>query len=168
MADQSVKDRSSLDRRITLRQAEEDDEAFLLEVYSSTRIEELALTNWNDAQKKAFLGMQFAAQQNFYREQNPDASHLIILIEDRPVGRIYTSNRPGEIRILDITVLPEHRNQGIGAYIVESVMDQGEKNDKPVTIHVESFNPSLRLFERLGFRCVQINGIHHLMKWQSG
>jgi ribosomal protein S18 acetylase RimI-like enzyme len=35
-----------------------------------------------------------------------------------------------------------------------------------VTIHVEVFNPALRLYERLGFKKVAENGPYHLMEWR--
>ena len=39
-----------------------DDAAFLYEVYASTRTEELALVDWDEAHTAAFLHMQCAAQ----------------------------------------------------------------------------------------------------------
>jgi hypothetical protein len=48
----------------TLRPVQEEDEALLLEIYASTRADEMALVPWNGAQKQAFLHMQFSAQQS--------------------------------------------------------------------------------------------------------
>lgn len=36
----------------------------------------------------------------------------------------------------------------------------------PVRIHVEQFNPALRLYERLGFTKIHDEGIYHLMEWR--
>jgi hypothetical protein len=38
-------------------------------------------------------------------------------------------------------------------------------SSRPLRIYVESFNPSLRLFERLGFTAMEQEGIHLLMEW---
>jgi predicted GNAT family acetyltransferase len=64
--------------------------------------------------------------------------------------------------------LPEHRNQGLGTPLIKSLMEEAAQAGKPLTIYVESFNPSLRLFERLGFlKTEEGDGINLLMKWSA-
>lgn len=150
-----------------LRPVTRDDEPFLIAVYGSTRAEELALTEWDESQRNGFVKAQFLAQSHYYQTTFPEAEHHIILSDDRPVGRLYVAKVEREIRILDITVLPEHRNGGIGASILKGLLYESEETGTPVHIYVESFNPSLRLFERLGFRRVDVSGIHFLMEWST-
>jgi len=57
---------------VHFRPIQPDAAAFLYEVYASTRTEELALVDWDDTQKAAFLHMQFAAQHQFYQERYPE------------------------------------------------------------------------------------------------
>src|SRR6202040_3804824 len=61
--------RPPLDTLITLRPIRPEDRGFLFRVYASTREEELALTDWDEEQKRAFLEGQFAAQDTWYRER---------------------------------------------------------------------------------------------------
>ena len=91
---------------ITLRPVGSDNHDFLVEVYGSTRAEELALVPWTTEQQQAFVRSQFAAQQDHYAKTYPAASHDIIMSNDRPVGRLYVARLDHEIRIVDITVLP--------------------------------------------------------------
>src|SRR5688572_22202669 len=140
---------------ITLRNVCENDAAFLMEAYGSTRADELALVSWSDEQKEAFLKFQFDAQHGFYHDQYPQASYNIILKDSEPVGRLYVLREEDLIRILDITVLPQFRNAGVGTSLVRELLDEGARTRKPVHIWVEHFNPSLRLFERLGFSKIQ-------------
>ncbi len=151
---------------VTFRPIRPDDEAFLLAVYASTRADEMARVPWSEAQREAFLKMQFAAQQHHYRERYPDAAFQIILSQDRPVGRLYVARLEKEIRIIDITLLPEHRNNGIGTPILRDLMAEAAQAEKPLHIYVESFNPSLRLFERLGFTKIDDDGINFFMEWR--
>jgi ribosomal protein S18 acetylase RimI-like enzyme len=153
-------------RRLTFRPAAAEDEPLLLRLYGSTREEELALTGWDQAQREAFLRMQLAAQQVHYRKHYPEGEHLVMLVDGNPVGRLYVANADGEIRILDITVLPEHRTAGIGTPVIERLMEEAAVLRKPLSIYVESFNPSLRLFERLGFVRAGESGYSFLMEWQ--
>lgn len=149
---------------ITYRAIEADDDDFLLRVYASTRAEELARVPWDDAQREAFLKMQFAAQHHHYRERYPDAAYEIILLNQQPIGRLYLARLAQEFRIIDITILPEHRGGGIGTSIIKRLLDEATQADKAVRIYIESFNPSLRLFEHLGFTKVDEHGVHFLME----
>lgn len=152
---------------ITLRDIRPEDEAFLLDVYASTRADEMSLVPWTNEQRDAFLRMQFSAQHAHYQDQFPEADYKLILQDDMPVGRIYALRGQEEIRIMDITVLPQYRNSGIGTALIQEIMDEGAQSRRVVSIHVETFNPSLRLFERLGFSVVTQDGINLLLEWQA-
>ena len=153
---------------ITFRPIGPTDESFLLELYRSTRADELALLPWNDEQKEAFLKMQFTAQHNHYQEHYPHGSFDIILSDERPVGRLYVARLDENILIIDILLAPEERNAGTGTPIIKDLMAEAERARKPLQIFVESFNPSLRLFERLGFSRIGEDGIYVQLEWRGG
>lgn len=153
---------------ITLRPSTPGDEAFLQRVYASTREAELALVDWDDVQKAAFLDMQFNAQHRYYHEHYPDAAFQVIVADDQPVGRLYVDRWPDEIRIIDIALLLEWRNAGIGTALLESVLREASQAGKPVRIHVERFNPAMHLYQRLGFAMVGEHGIYYLMERLPG
>src|SRR5438874_1760691 len=79
-----------------------DDTSFLVDVYASTREQELELTDWNAAQKRAFCEMQFEAQDAHYRQNYTNTTHDIILVDGAPAGRLYVARWQTEIRIMDI------------------------------------------------------------------
>jgi ribosomal protein S18 acetylase RimI-like enzyme len=152
---------------ITLRPVGPDDHEFLVEAYASTRADELDLAPWTNEQRQAFVRSQFAAQQAHYAQKYPEARHDIIVCNGGPVGRLYVARLDQEIRIIDITVLPAQRNVGIGTYLIEQLLDEANRTGKVTRIYVEDFNPSLRLFRRLGFSPREQNGIHLLMEWPT-
>ena len=90
---------------------------------------------------------------------------MLILQGERPIGRIYTDNRIDEIRLIDIALLPEYRGKGIGASLLSDLQDKADAVGKPIRIHVEKFNPALRLYERLGFTHIADTGVYYLMEW---
>jgi ribosomal protein S18 acetylase RimI-like enzyme len=153
---------------ISFRPVAPEDEAFLIKVYGSTRSEELAQVPWTEAQVEAFLKMQLEAQQRHYKGLYPTADHHIILADDTAVGRLYVARLKEQIRIADITLLPEARGRGIGTRILKDLMAEAAAEGKPVRIYVESFNPSLRLFERLGFSKTSEQDFYWLMEWRPG
>lgn len=151
----------------SLHPVQEGDEALLLKIYACSRADEMALVPWDAAQKQAFLQMQFAAQQKHYRAYFPNASHDLILVDSEPVGRIYVDRRETEIRILDLTLLPEARGRGIGTPILQDLMKEASETKVPLTIYVESFNRSLGLFQRLSFVKTDESGASWLMEWRA-
>ena len=151
---------------VTLRPAEAADRDLLFRVYASTREDELALTDWDEAQQTAFLTQQFTAQDIHYREHYPGAVFNLILLDDEPIGRLYIHRRPAEIRIMDIALLPPYRNRGIGSALLRDLQTESAAAAKSLTIHVEQFNPALRLYPRLGFRPIEEHGVYLLMEWR--
>jgi len=138
----------------------------LLRVYRSTREEELAMVvDWTDEMKDAFVRQQFSAQHAWYQEHYVGATFDVILIDGVPAGRLYVHRRLDEIRLVDITFLPEFRQGGLGTSLLRDLLAEGEAAGKPVTIHVEIYNPAMRLYERLGFQPVEERGPYRLMKW---
>jgi ribosomal protein S18 acetylase RimI-like enzyme len=144
------------------------DQLFLCRVYASTRQSEMALVSWSEAEKEAFLRMQFEAQHSYYQDEFPKAAFQVIELEGRPIGRLYVDRRPDEIRLIDITLLPEFRNAGIGSQLLHDLLGEAAAADKPLRIHVERFNPALQLYQRLGFRQIEERGVYYLMEWNPG
>jgi GNAT superfamily N-acetyltransferase len=149
---------------VTFRPICPDDEAFLSQVYASTRLDELAVTDWTDEQKAAFLQMQFLAQHKFYQDNYTDTDFLVVLQDDTPVGRLYVARWREEIRIVDIALLPSYRGTGIGTTILRDLLAEADVAGKPVRIHVERENPALRLYQRLGFVMIEDKGVYLFME----
>src|SRR5205809_3586319 len=100
---------------ITLRSIRPEDETFLFQVYASTREEEMAVVAWDDEQKQAFLQMQFNAQRLSYQQQFPQAEYQVIQRGDVAAGRLIVDRSDEGVLLIDIALLPEHRNAGIGS-----------------------------------------------------
>ena len=151
---------------ITLRPIRPEDEGFLFDVYASTRLDELAALGWSEAQREAFLRMQFRAQHQSYLAQFPMADFTIILHDERPIGRLYIERRADEIRGIDIALLPEYRQAGIGTAILQDLLAEAARDGKPFRIHVEKLNRAQRLYERLGFTTLDDDGAYRFMEWR--
>ena len=149
---------------IQLRPIEAVDEAFLRLVYASVRQEELDQVEWPLGHREEFLRTQFDAQHNHYCGNYPGAKFYVVKMDEKPAGRLYVHRTPSEIRIMDIALMPEFRNQGIGSRLLRQILDDGDRKGLPVTIHVEKFNPALELYERLGFRMDADRGVYLFLK----
>jgi len=150
--------------KLTLKALEESDLKFLYKVYASTRYEELNKTGWSQQEIEKFLKMQFDAQHQFYKEQFPQASFMIVQCDGKNAGRLYLDYRDKEIRIVDIALLPEFRGAGYGTQLLKTVIEDAQNNNIAVRIHVEKNNPALRLYQRLGFKEIGDRGVYWLME----
>ncbi len=151
-----------------LRPANPEDESFFFKVYASTRAEEMAIVPWNDEQKQQFVRMQFKAQTESYQREFPAAKYDVIVRNGAPAGRLIVNRSELGILIIDIALLPEHRNFGIGSALIAELKEEARKASRPLQLSVENFNPALRLYEQLGFEKVSEVGFYYRMEWRPG
>jgi len=152
---------------IRFRPATDADVPFLRLVYGTTREDEMQRVPWNDAEKTAFVDMQFAAQKAHYEQYYPSCQFLVIELEGEAIGRLYVDRGPEDIEIVDIALLPVYRGRGIGKMLLEEILEEGRGSGKDVSIYVEHYNPARHLYDRLGFQHVDTNGVYHRMLWSS-
>jgi ribosomal protein S18 acetylase RimI-like enzyme len=152
---------------VALRPVQPEDAAFLYEVYASTRADEMAITGWTAAQQEAFLQMQFKAQRQYYLHEYPSAEYHVIQRDGVDIGRQIVNRTDGEILLMDIALLSEHRNGGIGTTLIRDLMAEAEQTDRPLRLHVEFFNRAVRLYERLGFSKIGDVSVYFEMEWRQ-
>ena len=150
---------------IALRPEQPADETFLLQLYTSTRQEELDLTNWDAPTRAAFVKMQFQAMRQSYASMFPDGTFSIVLRGDLAIGRIVVHRDKHEIRLVDMALTPEMRNRGIGTKLVKALQVEARQAGKPVRLHVLKGNRAARFYERLGFKFAGDTGVYLEMTW---
>ncbi len=136
-------------------------------LYAQTRADELMQTNWSETQKQAFCRQQFDAQRAHYVAHYPRAKFLMIeseLAKGGVIGRVYYEQTARELRLMEITIDAAHRNRGIGGAISGALLAHAADEGIATGLHVESFNPARRLYERQGFREIETRGIYLYMR----
>lgn len=146
---------------LLFRPSTPSDDDFLLSVYASTRAQELALTNWGEAQKSSFLQMQYRAQQRQYQHAYPHADHQIIEYKGIPAGRLIVDRSGSETFLVDIAILTNFRNLGLGTFILRDLQSEGKK----IILHVMRSNPAADLYQRLGFVFTGEEAFYSQMEW---
>jgi GNAT superfamily N-acetyltransferase len=151
---------------VALRPVQSSDEPFLYQAYGDSREPEMALANWDQNQRTAFLLHQFAAQRAHYLRYFPQAEDQLILFDGVPVGRLWIERSASEIRILDFLVLTGARGRGIGTHLLLELQAEAARATKPIRIYVEAASTSLRLFQKLGFVTEDEQGPQLLLAWE--
>lgn len=150
---------------IGLRPEQPQDQAFLFELYASTRQEELAAWGWPPEVRTPFLRMQFAASQG-YHTAFPTADFQIVLVDGQNAGRLVIDRSSKELRVVDIALLPQHRDAAIGSALLQNILAEAAAVGLPVRLCVLKGNRAQRLYIRLGFVKTAETELHLEMEWR--
>jgi GNAT superfamily N-acetyltransferase len=148
-----------------LREEMPMDETFLRRQYASTRAEEMAYTPWTDEQKAVFLNMQFDLQRKHYQAYHPQGDFMIVLLGEKPAGRFYLDRSAEAFLLIDIALLPEYRGLGVGGHLLKNLLAEAEAASKSVRLHVETSSRAFKLYRRLEFTPIEVQGLRLLMEW---
>ena len=167
MPRQVIQEKQTIQQNPSLRPAELADETFLETVYAETRRSELALLNWSREQENHFFQMQFRLQNQAYKMQFPDADYLVVELKKIPIGCLIIK-RAGEIKLVNIALLPEFRSRGVGAFLLKQLQAEAQAADKPLTLRVLKTNDrAVNLYKRCGFTVTGSNELYLSMQWQK-
>jgi ribosomal protein S18 acetylase RimI-like enzyme len=153
---------------LRLRAVRDADRAFLVELYGSTRAQELDQIQWQPGAREAFVEQQFTAQDVHYRENYAGATLDVVEVDGVPAGRLYVHRGPSDIRIMDIALAPSFRGRGLGTSLLRDLMAEADASSRKLSIHVEVNNPARSLYSRLGFSPAGEHGVYVLMERPPG
>ena len=139
---------------LTRRAVTAQDDEFLFELFKWARLGDLAALLLPPATIEGLMRVQYVGQKQTYRAQYSSGDE-IVLVNGKPVGRIWVYRGPAEHHLVDIALLPEYRNRGIGAALVSEAVSAARAAGVALRCSVAVNNPgSLRFHQRLGFRIV--------------
>jgi len=152
---------------LSLRPEAEADEPFLRRLIIGAISQELGAEYWPEAMRGRLLDMQYSARRLPLRDRYPDGQSSIVLLDGAEAGWIFVASLPGELRLVEILILPEHRGKGTGnALIRQLIADAGSR---PVRLSVDARNTrAIRLYERLGFQPAGGDEVHLTMEHPAG
>jgi len=112
--------------------------------------------------------MQFDAQLRGYAAQYANAEDWIILSDGEPAGRLLWCEQAGELCVVDIAVLAQLRNHGLGSYGLELAIRRAKELGKPLRLSVRQSNDAaIRLYRRLGFVTLRENALYLEMEYPA-
>jgi GNAT superfamily N-acetyltransferase len=152
---------------VTWRRGAADDEPLLFTLFESVKAGEFASLGLTAEQLRPLLEMQFRARQIGYAQTYPAATEMILCLEDgTPAGRYLVERQANCYRCIDIAVLPELRNRGIGTWALRQMQQVAALEQIVFRLSVSKNNPALKLYERLGFFKVSADELAYEMEWQ--
>lgn len=143
-----------------------DDEEFLIALYYTTR-DDIQLAPINEEQKKLLSFTQYIAQKQHYETFFPGSKHNMIMVKEERVGRLWTARNDSEIICVNISLVPEYRNRGIGTILMTQLFTEAEQSKRVLNLHVLKTNEkALRLYKRLNCKLTGETFSHFKMQWR--
>ena len=151
---------------VGLRAAAATDLPLLHRIYCSTREDELRGLDWSAPDKDAFLQQQFDLQHRYYHAHFPEAEFCIIERAGQDVGRWYLDRAGTQLRLIDVALLPQWRQRGIGSRLLRSLVEEADACGRDILLHVEASNPAFGMYARLGFEAIANDGVYVKLRRQ--
>lgn len=153
---------------LTWRSFTTDDEPLLIALYTANKAPEFAPLHLSSTQLQPLLEMQYRARAISYQQSYPHAVDMILCLPDgQPVGRHLLARQPDCYHSIDLAILPQFQNRGIGTWALRQVQQIAALESVPLRLHVYKTNPALRLYQRLGFVAASGDELAYEMEWRA-
>jgi ribosomal protein S18 acetylase RimI-like enzyme len=140
---------------------------FLYELYSAVRAPDFALAPVTPTQREHLIRMQFHGQMSAYTQMYPNSCYHIVLLDSKPVGRLWVAPGQREFHLVDIAVHPSLQSRGIGTVLVQRLQLEATRARLPISSMVFKFNPgSMRFHKRLGFSILREDEMYYYVEWR--
>jgi GNAT superfamily N-acetyltransferase len=137
-----------------MRPAAAGDERFLRELDAVIRRELLGDISLPEPMLLQLLASQYHCREAGYRSRFPGAESFVVVVDEKPVGRLLLDCGGDVFHVVDIALLPGYRGFGIGTGVLEDVARRAERARKSVRLQVQRDNQAVRLYSRLGYLSV--------------
>ena len=149
---------------LTIRVAGKEDEPFLRKLLYDHFYETLYAWAWPEEMREHLLQLQINGQRASYKAQYPNTPNGIIMLDDRAIGRILLHRGADFHTLVDILIVKEHRNRGVGTWLLRAICTEADLLNKRMRLNVRANNRARTLYERMGFHKIEDYEIDWLME----
>lgn len=151
-----------------LRPVQEHDQDFIAALYRSTREDLLGLP-----MDPIFIDNLIRSQQQIHalgvQQQYPNAQTNVLEYQGQLLGRMVFEHVAGDIRLIDIAVLPSAQRQGLARYMLQYLQQLADTHQASLSLRVFKNNLKAReLYLSAGFQLVGEDEVSEQMRWRAG
>jgi len=143
------------------------DADFLAALYLSTR-PDLGALPVPRAVVEGIARHQQALQREAYARACPQAEEWIVEDVQGPVGRLVLDRRPGELRVVDLSIAPRARRRGHARSVLLALQEEAGEGGQALALRVRADNAGARsLYAGLGFQALHDEGASRELRWRA-
>ncbi len=110
-------------------------------------------------------GWENSAQDEFFKEDFDSGQIRVLDAFSESVGYMQLKLDSGALHLVNILILPEFQNRGIGTEVIKNLITESEKDGRVLKLGVFKINERARkLYESLGFKTYGETPTHFLMQ----
>lgn len=157
----------TLPQPLHLRNSNDDDYPFFTALFSSTR-DDLRQLDWPQDKIEELIRQQQLVQETGMRDLFPQAQYFVIDYAGQSIGRVVLDIEPDNIRLVNISLIPQAKGNGIGRAIMHALQSYAQEHQCSLNLAVFQFNePARNLYLSCGFTIIRNDGIQDHMIWRS-
>lgn len=153
--------------KVSLRPETAEDTNFIEELFIADKDEQEGWRHLLPSERTKILKSQSRYQLDHYRKNFPHAWFCIIEVDGKPAGRFYVNQTPKEMRVVDISILPEYRQHGIGSTLIQQIITESQRLNLPLRLRVDPLNPALGFYQKLGFVVIANEESRLHLEWKQ-
>ncbi|HMU66189.1 MAG TPA: GNAT family N-acetyltransferase [Cellvibrionaceae bacterium] len=142
-------------------------QAFLQRVFTQSRKALWQASGLDAPWIDKLLEDQYNLQQKNYGAQENGRYSYVIAAKGQWVGRLLVRADASTLHIMDIALLPEYQNQGIGQHVLTYLQQQASNRGQLLTLNTDATNRAYHWYLRCGFTVTQQVGIDCAMAWRA-
>lgn len=96
----------------------------------------------------------------------PETLDAVVTEGETIIGRIVIRRAEGRLRLVDLTILPDRRGQGLGTILLEAVTAAAADRGWPVQARLWYDSPAKRLFRKAGFVKAAETAVDEMLEWR--
>jgi GNAT superfamily N-acetyltransferase len=117
--------------------------------------------------EQAFGSWDAEMQRRRLDESFDPTTHSLIVVDRVWAGILAVEDRPAEIFVSKIFLLPKFQGQGIGSVLLGKLIERARAVEKPLRLRVLIVNRARSLYERLGFAIKGSTSEYHYMEYRA-
>lgn len=149
----------------TFRPTQPNDEDFLYKLFVSYRAADFVAAGLPDEMMATLLRQQFTVRHRGLPLLYPQARHDIIERHGQAIGQVVIDHQSDHIHLLEVAILPDHRNLGLGGAMVRALQDAATAAGVPIRLTVLPHSRAITLYRRLGFAETGWQGPQITLEW---
>ena len=124
------------------------------DIISKDQFDDFLTLNYKDDLTVSEEFADFSKEVYHYQFEQPDTNFLLVTLDNQPVGSLLMHVSEHYIEIDHVLTDIDYRKQGIASQMIHFVMNEWNKNEKPVILVADAEDTPKKLYEKLGFEII--------------